>query len=176
MPTRIDRQRGLDHGAWVPLMLMYPRADIPVVQLSVQTAGGPPHHLSLGCALKALRRGGVLVVGSGSFTHDLSQFCIYRDALSEPEPIWVSAFADWFDDTLSRGRLDDLADYRPLAPYAERNHRTEGHLLPLFVALGATDNGAVVERLHSSTTHGVLRMDVYSFGHSRAPCPERDEQ
>ena len=164
MPTSIDRRRGLDHGAWVPLMLMYPRADMPVVQLSVQTAGGPSRHLSLGRALEALRREGVLVVGSGSFTHDLSRFHLYRDALAGPEPLWVSAFADWFDDKLSSGRLDDLADYRRLAPYAERNHRTEEHLSPLFVALGAAGNGAAVERLHSSTTHGVLRMDAYSFG------------
>ncbi len=163
MRTSIDRRRGLDHCAWVPLMLMYPRADMPVAQLSVQTAGGPSYHLSLGRALEALRREGVLVIGSGSFTHDLSQFRLYRDALAEPEPLWVSAFADWFDDKLSSGRLDDLADYRRLAPYAERNHRTEEHLLPLFVALGAAGDGAAVERLHSSLTHGVLRMDVYSF-------------
>ena len=164
MPTSIDRRRGLDHGAWVPLMLMFPQADVPVVQLSVQTAGGPSHHLSVGRALEALRREGVMVIGSGSFTHDLSQFRLYRDALAEPEPLWVSAFADWFDDKLASGRLDELAEYRRLAPYAERNHRTEEHLLPLFVALGAAGNSAAVERLHTSTTHGVLRMDVYAFG------------
>ena len=155
--------RGLDHGAWVPLMLMYPEADIPVVQVSVLLGRTAADHLALGRALAPLSEEGVLILGSGSLTHDLSQFQIYRDAIAEPEPLWVSAFADWVDLALSEGRIDDLIDYRRLAPYAARNHPTEEHLLPLFVALGAAGPGAGVERLHASATHGVLRMDVFSF-------------
>lgn len=170
LPAGLDHERGLDHGAWVPLRLMYPEADIPVVQLSVQTEGGPRQHFALGEALQPLREEGVLIVGSGSFTHDLSSFRAYRDAIAEPEPVWVSAFADWFDRALSERRLDDLLAYRREAPHAARNHPTEEHLLPLYVALGAAGRRAKVDRLHTSLTHGVLRMDVYAFGQeSRAP-------
>lgn len=164
MPCGVDRRRGLDHGAWIPLMLMYPDAEAPVVQLSVQSRLGPAHHLALGRALEALRAEGVLVVGSGSFTHDLSEFRRYREVIGEPEPAWVADFATWFDAALAEGRTADLLAYRRLAPHAAKNHPTEEHLLPLYVALGAAGAGASVERLHASTTHGVLRMDVYAFG------------
>jgi 4,5-DOPA dioxygenase extradiol len=164
LPIVQDIQRGLDHGAWVPLMLMYPDADIPVVQLSVQSQLGPAHHLAVGRALAPLREEGVLIVGSGSFTHDLSQFRLYREAVGHAEPEWVSAFADWFDSALKQGRIDDLLDYRRLAPFATRNHPSEEHLLPLYVALGAAGPEPDVERMHASATHGVLRMDVYRFG------------
>lgn len=160
----VDRRRGLDHGAWVPLVLMYPLADVPVVQLSVQTALGPAHHLDLGRALAPLRHEGVLVIGSGSFTHDLSEFKANRDASAGPDPAWVTGFADWFDRALCDGRTADMLDYRRLAPYASRNHPTEEHLLPLYVAQGAAGERPGVTRLHASTTHGVLRMDVYAFG------------
>ncbi len=160
--TGHDERRGLDHGAWVPLRLMYPAADIPVVQLSVQTHLGPDHHLMIGQLLAPLRQEGVLIVGSGSFTHDLSSFRDYYHALHAPEPQWVTRLADWMDATLTESRIDDLIAYRAQAPEAKRNHPTEEHLLPLFVALGAGNGPAT--RLHSSTLHGILRMDVYGFG------------
>jgi 4,5-DOPA dioxygenase extradiol len=169
----VDRARGLDHGAWVPLRLVFPEADIPVVQLSVQTHLGPEHHLRLGRLLAPLREEGVLVVGSGSFTHDLSSFRDYADALDAPEPGWVTRFADWMDSALREGRLEDLLDYRRMAPEAARNHPTEEHLLPLFVMLGA--GGGDARRLHASSTHGILRMDVYASGGEAAVTPSRQE-
>lgn len=158
-----DAARGLDHGAWVPLRLIYPAADIPVVQLSVQTARGPAYHYRLGQTLAALRAEGVLIIGSGSFTHDLSSFREYYNALHAPAPEWVTVFADWVVSALEDGRTDDLLGYRSLAPQAVRNHPTEEHLLPLFVALGAGGTGET-EHLHASTTHGILRMDAFAFG------------
>jgi len=155
--------RGLDHGAWVPLRLVYPEADIPVVQLSVQTALGPDYHYKLGQLLAPLREEGVLIVGSGSFTHDLSSFREYYNALHAPAPAWVDQFADWMTDAIGEGRVDDLLAYRNRAPQAVRNHPTEEHLLPLFVALGAGSGGRS-EHLHASTTHGILRMDAFAFG------------
>ncbi len=160
--VQADPQRGLDHGAWVPLSIAYPAADIPVVQLSVQTHLGPAHHFAIGRALAPLRQEGILITGSGSFTHNLREF-FRTPAGDRGEPEWVSAFADWFDSALGASRTEDLLRYRELAPYAARNHPTEEHLLPLYVALGAAGEGSHASRLHSSSDSGVLRLDAYAF-------------
>jgi 4,5-DOPA dioxygenase extradiol len=165
MTCDIDRRRGLDHGAWVPLLLAYPKADIPVLQLSIQPHLGPAHHLRIGRALAKLREEGVLIVGSGSFTHDLSEF--RGQGLNDPAPAWVNGFADWFDAALTGRRDTDLLDYRKLAPFAGKNHPTEEHILPLFNALGAAGDTGQAKRLHTSATYSVLRMDVYEFGSVR---------
>jgi 4,5-DOPA dioxygenase extradiol len=158
-----DPGRGLDHGAWVPLSMVFPDAEIPVVQLSIQTELGPDHHYRLGQLLAPLREEGVLIVGSGSLTHDLSSVRAYFHALHAPAPDWVDAFADWMSDAIDGGRTADLIAYRERAPHAVRNHPTEEHLLPLFVAMGAGE-GSAPEHLHKSTTYGVLRMDAFGFG------------
>jgi 4,5-DOPA dioxygenase extradiol len=160
MTARLE-PRGLDHGAWVPLMLMYPQADIPVVQLSIQSHLGPAHQLDVGAALAPLREEGVLVLGSGSATHNLREF--RGSAIDAPPPAWVSAFADWLAQSIAEGRQADLLDYRRRAPEAARNHPSEEHLLPLFTALGAAGPDAKGTRVHASTTHGVLAMDVYEW-------------
>jgi 4,5-DOPA dioxygenase extradiol len=129
-------------------MLMYPSGDIPVLQLSIQTHLGPERHLRVGCALAALRLEDVLIVGSGSFTHDLSEFRGHGP--NDPSPDWVDGFADWFGAALTNSQIDDLIDYRRRAPFAVKNHPTEEHLLPLYVALGAAGVDARAERLHAS--------------------------
>lgn len=151
----VDTDRGLDHGAWVPLLLMYPRHDVPVVQLSLQTALGPAHHLRLGEALAPLREQGVLIIGSGGATHNLREY-FHASAGHEP----YEAFAAWLHETLMRGEQEALLDYRRRAPHASRNHPTEEHFLPLFVALGA--GGPKARRLHASFDC-VLAMDAYAF-------------
>ena len=161
LPTDIDQRRGLDHGAWVPLMVAWPDADIPVVQLSVQTQLGPAHHYQLGQILAPLREEGILIIGSGSFTHDLASFRSSGGRIDAPEPDWVHAFAEWMSSALRDRRVDDLLNYRVLAPEAAHNHPTEEHLLPLYVALGA--GADVVKHLHQSTTYGILRMDAFAF-------------
>lgn len=158
-----DMERGLDHGAWVPLSLMFPAANIPVAQLSVETSRGAAYHYRLGQLLAPLRNEDVLIIGSGSFTHDLSSFREYFHALHAPPPQWVNDFAEWMTLALEQERVEDVLDYRERAPFARRNHPTEEHLLPLFVAMGAA-NGQFPEHLHASTTHGVLRMDAFAFG------------
>lgn len=162
LPTDIDTRRGLDHGAWVPLIVAWPHADIPVVQLSVQTRLGPEHHYRLGQLLAPLREEGVLIIGSGSFTHDLSIFRSSGGRIDAPEQDWVHAFAEWMAAALKEGRIDDLLNYRTRAPEAAHNHPTEEHLLPLYVALGA--GAKRVDHLHESTTYGILRMDAFAFG------------
>ncbi len=159
--SRVDPARGLDHGIWVPLLLMYPNADIPVVPLSVQPGYGPAHHLALGRALDSLRADNVLVIGSGSFTHDLHRF--RGGDVAQASPPDVVEFANWFDTALTEGRTQDLLAYRTHAPHAAENHPTEEHLLPLYTALGAAGPAAKATRIHASSTYGILRMDAYAF-------------
>jgi 4,5-DOPA dioxygenase extradiol len=159
--TALDGSRGLDHGAWVPLMLMYPEANIPVLQVSVESLSDPAYHLRLGRLLEELREEDVLIVGSGSFTHNLAR--MRRDGMEASQPPDVAAFADWFDAAITGKREDDLLNYRSLAPYAAEQHPTEEHLLPLYVALGAAGEKPTAERLHSSAMYSSLRMDAYAF-------------
>jgi 4,5-DOPA dioxygenase extradiol len=163
MPAAVDPRHGLDHGVWVPLMLMLPGADIPVVPFSVQPHRGAAHSYRVGQALAPLRDEGVLIMGSGSYTHDLSRF--RGRALDGATPDDVAEFAGWFDSALMQGRTADLLAYRMRGPHAEENHPTEEHLLPLFVAMGAgwRAGGGAAEHLHESATYGVLRMDAYAF-------------
>lgn len=156
---KVDASRGLDHGAWVPLMLMYPDADIPVVQLSVQSRKGAAHHIALGRAIARLRDDNVLVMGSGGFVHNLRRI----GHPGTPEPDWSRAFSDWMHDRLMAGDETALADYRKLAPDAGLAQPSEDHFMPLFVALGAGGEKSKTTRLHSSVTFGSLRMDAYSF-------------
>jgi 4,5-DOPA dioxygenase extradiol len=146
----------------VPLLLAYPSAEIPVVQLSVQPRLEPSHHFRLGRALSELPNEGVLIIGSGSFSHNLNEYFQPAGA-SEAEPGWVTGFADWFDLALGEGRVEDLLRYRELAPHARRNHPTEEHLLPLYPALGAAGGKIRAQRLHRSADKGVLRLDAYAF-------------
>jgi 4,5-DOPA dioxygenase extradiol len=159
VPAGLDPSAGLDHGAWVPLALLYPEASVPTLQVSIQTRRGPPHHLALGEALRPLREEGILVIGSGSLTHNLHDFRGHT-VDSPPEP-YVVAFGEWAKAAIEAGRIDDLLAYRERAPHGARAHPTEEHLLPLFAAMGA--GGGPGRRIHASHTYGVLAMDVYAF-------------
>ena len=157
-----DAHRGLDHGAWVPAMLGWPEADIPIFQLSVQPAQSPAHHIALGRTLSALREEDILVMGSGSATHNLRAL-VRGGAASEPEP-WAREFDDWLADTVEKGDEAALADYRAQAPNAVDAHPTDEHFLPLHVAYGAAGAGARGRALHRSFTLGNLSMASYAFG------------
>jgi len=156
-----DPHRGLDHGAWVPAMLGWPKADVPIFQLSVQPEESPAHHIALGRKLRSLREEGVLVMGSGSATHNLRALVRGGGEL-EPEP-WAKAFDDWLAETLEKGDEAALADYRAQAPYAREAHPTDEHFLPLHVAYGAAGEGARGRALHRSFTLGNLSMASYAF-------------
>jgi 4,5-DOPA dioxygenase extradiol len=156
--ARLDPRRPLDHGAWVPLSLMYPQAQIPVVQLSLPSRHGPALQTRVGHALAELREDGVLLIGSGSITHNLGEL----DWHAGPEVIapWAQAFRDWVVTALARDDEAALHDYRRQAPAAARNHPSDEHLLPLFFARGA---GGPFKVEHSGFTLGALGMDIYSF-------------
>ena len=167
IPAALDEQRGLDHGAWVPLSLMHPLADIPVVQLCIQSHLPPEHHLELGHALAPLRQEGVLIMASGNATHNL------REAFShgrEEAPVpYAKAFADWLTARIEAGDTAALLDYLAQGPFGPRNHPTPDHYLPLIVTLGAalgaaTGAGGVTGlRLHDGYTYGVLSMAAYAW-------------
>jgi 4,5-DOPA dioxygenase extradiol len=155
----IDGSRGLDHGAWSPLLYMYPDADVPVVQVSVQPASGTRHHLSIGKALRAFSNENVLVIGSGHLTHNLRDWA--RGA-GRPEP-YAREFQEWVKQKIEARDLDGLADYRSLTPHGARAHPTDEHFLPLFVALGAAPEDYRPERIFDDIESGVLAMDAYVF-------------
>jgi 4,5-DOPA dioxygenase extradiol len=161
LSASVNACRGIDHGAWVPLRWMYPRVDVPVLQLSVQPGLGTLHHLEVGRALEPLTREGVLVIGSGHVTHNLRDWMQTRDG-TEPLP-YVTAFADWLEDRLAHGDATALLAYRELAPDAQRAHPTEEHFLPLFVALGAAGERARSRRIHRGLESPALAMDAYEF-------------
>lgn len=159
----IDPARGLDHGAWVPLKNMYPAADVPVFQLAIQPHESPEHHYRLGLALAGLRDEGVLVLGSGSITHNLRELAFGAEEGFVAQS-YVADFQAWMFDQLSEHKLSALLDYRRQAPGAQRAHPTDEHLLPLYIALGAGGENAQARRLHQGMTEGGLAMDVYAFG------------
>ena len=161
-----DPDRGLDHGAWVPLSVIYPDADIPVVQLSIASNASPEWHYALGRALAPLRDDGVLIIGSGSITHNLRAFFTTRPAIDAPAPPWVSDFTAWVAGRVEANAVDDVLHAVERAPHGRDNHPTPDHILPLFVAMGAgaDERGLSAKRLHDSTTYAVLAMDVYAFG------------
>ena len=161
METDIDPDRGFDHGAWTPLFHTYPEADVPATQLSIQWPEGPAHHVCLGEALRPLREEGVLIFASGGATHNLRELSWQRGN-PVPQP-WTAEFNEWLADALLARRIDDLVAYRDKAPFAVRNHPTDEHLIPLFVALGAGDPDGATQRLHSSIASGVISMDAYRF-------------
>ncbi|QVL17558.1 dioxygenase [Pseudomonas qingdaonensis] len=158
LPTTLDAKRPFDHGAWVPLSLMYPAADIPVVQVSLPSQNGPAYQQQVGQALAALREEGVLLIGSGSITHNLREL----DWHAGPESVepWALAFRDWMIDKLAAGDTPALHDYRRQAPFAVRNHPSDEHLLPLYFARGAGERFAIE---HQGFTLGALGMDIYRF-------------
>ncbi|KPJ80752.1 MAG: hypothetical protein AMJ58_07545 [Gammaproteobacteria bacterium SG8_30] len=159
LEPRVSEDRGLDHGAWVPLRYLYPEAALPVTQLSVVPRRGAAWHLDLGRALRPLADEGVLVLGSGGLTHNLGE--IHGRAADARPPDWVSGFADWAAARLEAGDADALAAFRELGPHAAQNHPTEEHFLPLLVALGAAGRGATGLRVPGGFTYGVLAMDAF---------------
>lgn len=157
----IDGVRGMDHGTWVPLLKMFPDADIPVVQLSVQPSQSPAHHLAVGRALRPLRDSGVLIVGSGHLTHNLRDWMQSR---GEQSPLaYALSFQQWVNAQLLSGDVDALSRYRETSAEGVRAHPTPEHLLPLFVALGAADDDTTVERLFDGFEGAALALDTYRF-------------
>lgn len=155
-----DKKRGLDHGAWVPLMLMYPEADIPVCQLSVQSDLDGTYHYNLGKALAPLKDEGVLIMGSGSAVHNLGSL----NPRGGVAP-WALEFDNWLKDALLDGRYEDVNHYEQKAPHAKKAHPCPDHFYPLHVAIGAAGENSKAKLIHNSINLGEAYESNISFSH-----------
>ena len=160
-------KRGYDHGAWNPLILGFPDADVPVVQVSIDPERDAAWHVSMGQALAGLREEGILVIGSGHITHNLrAVFGAMRHGLADDPAMTakVDAFTDWIAARVADGDMAALVDWRAQAPFVADNHPTDEHLMPFFVALGAGGLPLEGRRVHASRQYGFFAWDSYLFG------------
>jgi len=156
----LDAQRGLDHGAWVPLLHLYPEATVPVVQVSIPFETDEGKAFQLGRALAPLAAEGVLIIGSGSLTHNLYEFRMGEAV----EAAYAGEFSAWIRQAVLDGDTEHLVHALERAPHAERAHPTTEHFLPLLVAAGAAAPATPVTVLDGGIRHGVLAMESYVFG------------
>lgn len=157
-----DAQRPFDHGAWVPLLHLFPQADVPVVQVALPVGAGPAQVHALGAALRPLAQQGVLLVGSGSMTHNLAEFMGSGEGEGTPAP-YVQAFSRWVEDAVQRHDVPALLDYRDRAPHARRAHPTDEHFLPLFFALGAAPQDWQTHYISREVMYRMLAMDAFAL-------------
>ena len=156
-----DPGRGLDHGAWVPLRFLYPRAEVPVVAVSLSAPARPRDLLALGRALAPLSAAGILVFGSGGVVHNLGR--LDRRGESAPVAGWAQAFDDWVRDRLEAGDVDGLASYERLAPHASLAVPTSEHFDPLLVAVGAAAGDGRVRDVYAGFRFGSLSMRSFTL-------------
>jgi 4,5-DOPA dioxygenase extradiol len=166
LPVQLSREGGLDHGNWTPLRFMFPEADIPVLPLAFVPVQTPAQQFALGQALAPLADEGVLILSSGSITHNLRRVFStgMRGPVDAPEIAESRAFRDWMAERSAKRDWEALFAYRARAPHAADMHPTDEHLLPWYVAAGAGGREAAPLRLHDSVTYGCLGMDAYAFG------------
>lgn len=156
-------ERGLDHGAWVPLKLMFPKADIPIVQISVQTEKSTSHHFELGKALQPLRQDGVLIVGSGGAVHNLND--VHDHKINDSPVDYAAAFDQWLSEKLTAGPISDVIAYKKFAPDPEKSHPFPAeHFLPLLVCLGASYQEEKAAMIHRGFMYGSLSMAAFRWG------------
>ena len=159
LPAQADDQRPFDHGAWVPLMHLLPQADVPVVQVALPADADARAVYAIGQALQSLRDQGVLIIGSGSMTHNLREF--FGGAHQAAD--YVVEFSRWIEAHVQAGDTATLLDWRARAPHALRAHPTDEHFLTLYFALGAGGEGAKAQYLSREVMYGMLAMDAFSL-------------
>ena len=177
IPVHVMPEGGLDHGIWTALRYLYPGADIPVLPLAFVPDQSPAQQFALGEALASLAHEGVLVLGTGSITHNLRR--AFSGGLRGPrlqaEIPESKAFRDWMNARSTALDWDALLDYRQRAPHAVDMHPTDEHLLPWFVAAGAGGRADAPLRLHDSVEMACIGMDAYAFGPLAARLAEQLE-
>lgn len=162
IPFAAETERGLDHGAWVILRLLYPNADIPVVSMSVNPHLGPEEQYQIGKALAALRKNDVLLIGSGGTVHNLRTIQWQENQVVE----WAREFDQWLYQHLTKWDLASLFAYDRLAPHADQAVPKNGseHFIPIFYVLGSADEEKKATLLHNSYRYGSLSHSVWQFG------------
>jgi 4,5-DOPA dioxygenase extradiol len=174
LPVHHSEEGGLDHGIWSMLRFMRPQADIPVLPLAWVPNLPPAQQFALGELLASLADEGVLVMGSGSITHNLRRIVSNgRPALDAAEIAESAGFRRWMLERSAARDWEALFDYRKRAPSAVDMHPTDEHLLPWYVAAGAGGRAHAPERLHEAVTYGCLGMDAYAFGPGAAALKQR---
>ncbi|MNI11069.1 LigB family dioxygenase [compost metagenome] len=159
IPSGLDETRGLDHGAWAVLKLIYPAADIPVVALSVNRHLSNEQQYLIGKALSALREQDVLIIGSGGTVHNLRRL----NWQAEGNDDWAESFDNWLQSKLETWDVNALFDYRELAPYAKESVPTNEHFIPLLLAMGSGDRNREAKLLHRSYQYGNLSLSCWQF-------------
>jgi 4,5-DOPA dioxygenase extradiol len=157
--ARLDRERGLDHGAWVPLRFLYPNADVPVIEVSQLLRRNPEDALRMGAALSRLREEGVLLVGTGGIVHNLSRLDL---GATEPSA-WALEFDEWVAARLDPLDIAGIADYRQSAPHAGLAVPTPEHFDPIFVVLGSARPGERATTIHEGFRYGTLSMRSFAI-------------
>ncbi|MEM7069726.1 MAG: class III extradiol ring-cleavage dioxygenase [Pseudomonadota bacterium] len=165
LPVEDIGKRGFDHGTWVPLSLIWPDADIPIVQVSIDPDEAPEYHYRIGQALSSLPQRNIAVVGSGSITHNLPAIFAQDRTPEYTAKVkgWMEGFLSWFDSQLESGNTGNLLKYREKAPFFAENHPTDEHMLPIFVAMGAAGSKWNARKIHQSVTYDFLAMDAWEF-------------
>jgi 4,5-DOPA dioxygenase extradiol len=162
-----DAQRPFDHGAWVPLMHLFPEANIPVVQVALPVDYTPQSLMAMGVALASLREQGILLVGSGSMTHNLGEFMQTRPALADAAAPYAQEFARWIEQAVTSGDKTAMLAYRQQAPHAVRAHPTDEHFATIYFALGAaawgSDAKPAVQYLSHEVMYKYLAMDAFAL-------------
>jgi 4,5-DOPA dioxygenase extradiol len=156
LSATLDARRGLDHGAWVPLRFLFPRADVPVVEVSLPIPRRPQDALKIGAALGPLRNDGVLLMGSGGIVHNLRRIDAAED--STRVATWARAFDDWMAARLEAMDVAAILTYREEAPSADSAVPTSDHFDPIFIVLGSAAPGEGVQTLHEGFRYGSLSM------------------
>jgi 4,5-DOPA dioxygenase extradiol len=156
--SHLDTKRGIDHGTWTILSMMYPKADIPVVQISINPFRTMDEQFRIGKALKSLSEEDILVIGSGSTVHNLSSL----DPLAKKPEDWAVQFDDWLIDKVMHHQLEQLYDYQKIAPHVKKAVPREEHIVPMFIAMGC---GQLEQPklLHRSYQYGTLTYLGFEF-------------
>ncbi|MBU2870384.1 class III extradiol ring-cleavage dioxygenase [Colwellia sp. E2M01] len=154
----LDEQQGWDHGLWIPLQLMFPAADIPIVQISINSSLGARVNYEYGKLIASLRDENILIIGSGNVTHNLAEFA--KPTVGSEKR--VKSFTEWVNEMVSGAQTESLLNYMNTAPNALFNHPTQEHFLPIIAVMGASETGKG-ELIHQDIEHGILAMNAYRF-------------